>query len=90
MNCSSPLPSLQLEKLPALYPEELGGASFPFSLKKHFLHNFEDYCSCFPAQPPLSALAGSSLLSLSLWVMFPGPRAAFLFVALTPAVSPVA
>lgn len=34
--------SLQLGKLPALYPKELEGASIPFSLKKHFLYEFED------------------------------------------------
>ena len=79
---------LTIRQAACLYPEELGGASVPFSLKKHFLHKFEDYCSCFPVEPPLSALAGSSLLSLSLWVMFSGPHAALPFAALTRSVFP--
>lgn len=59
--------------------------------KSTFCISLKTYCSCFPVQPPpLSVLVGSSLLSLSLRVMFSGSCAAFPFAALTPAVCPAA
>lgn len=52
-----------IRKAAWLHPEEQDRCFSP--LKMQFLHTSEDYCSCFPVQPPLSGLAGSSLLSLS-------------------------